>query len=273
MKVSTCTFRVLGCSINVRFEDKLSFELIREGYSAFLTEPNPDSPFGLVCRISRSGNNDRWILQCENRQISCHSTADLIYDFEKTMTVCVQKHRTELFFTHAAALSIDNRCVVISGASGSGKSTLAWNLCHLGFDYLSDELAPIHPTHLHVEPYPHALCLKTRPLSGPPLPKSTMYTSATMHVPAYELNNHKLEQPCPIDALVFIDSCRNGGDLRMDAISKAEAAARLYSNGLNQLAHIGDGLPPAAHIAGRVPSVFVTGGTVEERCRAIRHFL
>ncbi len=203
----------------------------------------------------------------------CHSTSTFLFEFEKNMTLRLQKLRTELFFVHGAALSIDDRCVVVSGASGSGKSTLAWSLCHQGFAYLSDELAPINPIHMHVEPYPHALCLKTDPPAGPSLPDSTIYTSATMHVPAYELPNHPLEQPSPIAALVFIDPSRNGCSLELKEISAAEAAARLYANGLNQLAHVGSGLPAATRIARSVPSVFVTGGTVEERSRVVQDLL
>ena len=271
MKIFTCAFRVLGCKITVRCEDQASFDLLRECYSAFLQEPSSISRAELVCQISLSEGDDGWLLQCEDGRIHCLNTADLLYDFEKTMTLWIQRQRTELFFTHAAALSLDDRCVVISGASGSGKSTLAWSLCHQGFAYLSDELAPIHPTLMHVEPYPHALNLKNEPLAGPSLPRSTIRTNATMHVPAYELHGHSLDQPCRIGAMLFIDSSRNGFSLETRQISSAEAAARLYSNGLNQLANIGDGLPAATRIARSVPSVLVTGGTVEERGSAVQH--
>ena len=269
----TCALRVLGCDIVIRCEDEASFELLRECYSAFLHEPDSDSILRFSCDISSSNNADGWVLRCEEDLIHCRSTSDLLYDFEKTLTLRLQRLRADLFFVHAAALSIEDRCVLISGASGSGKSTLAWSLCHTGFDYLSDELAPVHPAYMHVEPYPHALCLKTKPISGPSLPKSTIYTSATMHVPAYELPNHAHERACPIGNLVFIDSARNGRKLEMDAISSAEAAARLYANGLNQLAHTGSGLPVATSIARDVPSYFITGGTVEERNHAVQDLM
>jgi energy-coupling factor transporter ATP-binding protein EcfA2 len=186
------------------------------------------------------------------------------------MTIWLQLSRSELFFIHACALSIDNRCIVIAGASGSGKSTLAWTLCQLGFNYLSDELAPIEPETMRVEPYPHALCMKTEPPGGAILPNSTLVTDATMHIPASELPMHPLEQPSRIGAFVFIESIKHDGALKVDSIGASEAAIRLYSNGLNQLAHSGDGLPTASRIAQRIPSFLFSEGSVEERVLAIQ---
>ena len=139
-----------------------------------------------------------------------------------------------------------------------------------GFDYLSDELAPVDPAVLQVEPYPHALCLKNEPLSEPALPGSTLYTGVTLHVPAYELPTRALDRPCPLCLLIFIDGSLNGRDLVVRAIGSAESAARLYSNGLNQLSHRGNGLPVAVGMASGVPSYLMSGGTVEERAQAIR---
>ena len=143
-------------------------------------------------------------------------------------------------------------------------------MSHNGFEYLSDELAPVDPVLLQVEPYPHALCLKNKPLSEPELPDSTQYTEVTIHVPAYELPVRALDLPCPLSFLMFIDDSLKGQDLIVREIGSAESAARLYSNGLNQLAHAGDGLPVVAGIASGLPSYLMSGGTVEERAQAIR---
>ncbi len=203
--------------------------------------------------------------------IHCQDSYNLIYEFEKDMTERVQLLRPDLFFIHGAALSVAERCVIISGESGSGKSSLAWFMSHNGFDYLSDELSPIDPAVLQVVPYPHALCLKNRPLSEPALPDSTQYTEVTLHVPAYELPMRALDRPCPLSVLIFIDGSLNGRDLVVRAIGGAESAARLYSNGLNQLSHQGDGLPTVVEMASGVSSYLISGGTVEERAQAIRN--
>ena len=270
MKSFEFSLRVLSCDIAVRCGDEASSDLLRECYSAFLLPVEPEFLPVLGYDVSATGNASGWTLRRDEIAIRCHDSYDLIYEFEKDMTECVQLLRANLFFVHGAALSVAERCVIISGESGSGKSSLAWFMSHNGFDYLSDELAPVDPAVLHVEPYPHALCLKNKPLSEPALPDSTQYTDATMHVPAYELPTRDLDRPCPLSLLIFIDGSLNGRDLVVHAIGSAESAARLYSNGLNHLSHPGDGLPVVADMARGVSSYLLSGGTIEERAEAIR---
>lgn len=263
--------RVLGCDIDVRCVDESSFDLLRECYSAFLLPVDTECRPGLRYKVAPADNAMGWTMRIDETAIQCPGSYDLIYEFEKDMSQRVQLLRKDLFFIHGAALSIDERCVVISGESGSGKSSLAWFMSHNGFDYLSDELAPVDPDFMHVEPYPHALCLKNPPLSEPGLPDSTQYTDATIHVPAHELPTRALDRPCPMGFLVYIDPSLNGLGLTLQAISSGESAARLYANGLNQLSHRGDGLPVAAGIASGASSYRISGGTVEERAGAIRN--
>ena len=270
MKSLELLLRVLSCDIVVRCDDEASNNLLHECYSAFLLPKETESLPVLSYAISPAGRAEGWTMRCDETAIDCRNSYDLVYEFEKDMTQRVQLLRTDLFFIHGAALSVSERCVIISGESGSGKSSLAWFMSHNGFDYLSDELAPVDPAVLHVEPYPHALCLKNEPLSEPALPDSTQYTDATLHVPAYELPTRALERPCPLSFLIFIDGSLNGRDLVVRAINSAESAARLYANGLNQLSHRCDGLPAAVGMASGVSSYLMSGGTVEERAQAIR---
>ena len=270
MKSFDILLRILSCDISVRCADEASSDLLRECYSAFLLPAEPEFLPAFGYDISSADHTNEWAMRCDETVIHCRDSYDLIYEFEKDMTARIQLLRAELFFIHGAALSVDERCVVVSGESGIGKSSLAWFMSHNGFDYLSDELAPIDPNILQVEPYPHALCLKNKPLSEPALPTSTYYTEVTLHVPAYELPTRALDRPCALSFLVFIEGSLNGRDLLMCPIGSAESAARLYSNGLNQLSHQCDGLPVVAGIAGGVPSYRMSGGTVEERAQAIR---
>jgi len=94
-----------------------------------------------------------------------------------------------------------------------------------------------------------------------------------MHVPAYELPCYPVDRSCPIAALIFLDPERIGRELAVSSIGYAESAARLYSNGLNQLAHSNQGLSAAARIARSAPSVFVSGGTIEDRVQMVRDIL
>ena len=270
MKSFELLLRVLSCDIAVRCGDEASSDLLRECYSEFLLPAETECLSALRYDVSTAAQAKGWTIQCEGAAIYCQDRYDLIYQFEKDLTQRVQLLRSNLFFIHGAALSLAEHCVIISGESGSGKSSLAWFMSHHGFDYLSDELAPIDPAFMQVEPYPHALCLKNEPLAGPALPDSTQYTNVTIHVPAYELPTRALDRTWPLSFLIFIDSSLNGQGLSMRAIGTAESAARLYSNGLNHLSHRGYGLPVVAGIAKDIPAYLISGGTVEERARGIR---
>jgi energy-coupling factor transporter ATP-binding protein EcfA2 len=59
--------------------------------------------------------------------------------------------------THAAALAIDGRAVVLAGRSGAGKSTLTLALLRAGAALLTDELTLIAGDDRTVLPYPRAL--------------------------------------------------------------------------------------------------------------------
>lgn len=273
--MNACEFflRVLSCDIALRCDDDVATSLLRECYSAFLLPENTVCQTQLKYDISRNENSAGWTIHCNGSIIHCDNRYDLIYYFEKDMTQRVQLLRANYFFIHAAALAMDERCVIISGESGSGKSSLAWFMCHSGHDYLSDELAPVDPGSGQVEPYPHALCLKDKPGSGPVLPVSTQYTELTIHVPAYELPTRAPDRPCPLSLLIFIGGPSFGGELITRTISSAEAAARIYSNGLNQLSHQHDGLPAVANMVRGVPSYLMLGGSVEERAQAVQDLL
>jgi hypothetical protein len=66
-----------------------------------------------------------------------------------------------LFYIHAGAVGVGDRCVLLPAAAGSGKSSLTAALVHRGYRYLSDEVALIQPTTFRVPPVPLAVCVKS----------------------------------------------------------------------------------------------------------------
>jgi hypothetical protein len=63
-------------------------------------------------------------------------------------------------YVHAGVVGDGQRCLLLPAASGSGKSSLTTALCHLGLDYLSDEVALIEPDTFRVRSIPLSLCVK-----------------------------------------------------------------------------------------------------------------
>ena len=162
---------------------------------------------------------------------------------------------------------------MIAATSGTGKSITAWGLLHHGFDYLSDELAPIDLDSLWLQPYPDALCLKKEPPPPYFLPVQTLRTASTLHIPVAQLPNAAVSQPTPVSAMFFLEYCP---ELKMPTarmITKAEAAARLFVNALNPLAHEQDGLAGAALIAQRVPSFHLKSAELGLTCDLVKTIL
>jgi len=239
--------RILGIAVRVRCADPYSHVLLSQGYSAFIAGANASAGLEYTVLQRKApafelGFNGRPIVHALDEY-------ELLYAFEKHMTMQVQKLRQDLLFLHAAALEQHCRAALLVAPSGTGKSTTAWALTNNGFRYLSDELAPISLATLQVHPYPHALCLKWDPPAPFCLPAETLRTSYTLHVPVELLPGEVCREKTPLSAIFFLRYDPQIGSPQAKPISRAEAAARIYSNALNLLAHPRYGLDAALKIA------------------------
>jgi hypothetical protein len=78
-----------------------------------------------------------------------------------------------------------------------------------------------------------------------------------MHVPTKFLPSEVGRGPTPLLAIFFLQGPRSSAP-GIKLISKAEAAARLFANALNPLAHAGEGLDGAIEIVRRKPCFELT---------------
>jgi hypothetical protein len=203
-----------------------------------------------------------------------HGSAEFIYLLEKDLTIETQHLRPDLYFVHAAALVLDGSAVLLVAPSGDGKSTTAWGLLHHGFRYMSDELAPIDLPKMEVSAYPHALCLKKEPPAKYPLPSSTLRTERTLHVPTSQLPSSLRTEPVRLSTLIFLSYCGNEDAApEIATISRSEAAARLYTQALNALAHPDDGLRAAEAIACHTACYRLRSGNLRSTCELLTRTL
>ncbi|NNE61117.1 MAG: hypothetical protein HKN35_09490 [Woeseia sp.] len=230
-------------------DDSETLGIFESCYSAFVCASGESDTPPLLIEVSRGLSAAGWEVTFKGHTEKCATLADLIYVVEKALTIELQHRRPDLFFLHAAAVRRNDRCVLIIGESGAGKSTFCWHLCNSRFRYLSDELAPINLQDMRIEPYPHAICLKRIAEGMPPLPDATIDADATLHIPVEFIPGGIESSQVEIDTVLFLhkgDSTRAPG---LQKLTKAEAAARFYSNALNQLAHEREGLKAASQLA------------------------
>jgi hypothetical protein len=243
---------VLGLAIRVRCEHPSVHTLLDAAFGAMRIEQtrgSADIDYAVGC----TGNpSEFYIARGEETRLTARNPGELLFLFDKDLTIELQRRRPDLYFIHAAVVSRGEAALVFAAPSGSGKSTLTWALLTHGFRYLSDELAPIDLGSMSVHAYPHAIHLKRPPPPPYALPAGVIETPWGWHVPGASLPREPVRDPLRIGAICFID--RSGtSPSRPNPVTPASAAARLFANALNPLAHPNDGLDAAVAIARAIP--------------------
>jgi len=228
----------------------------------------------LQYRITTTQEHDGSFSLYREQQLIVSTTveSDLLYYFEKDLTITLQHYQPHYFYMHAAVLEKQQQLIVLSGESGAGKSTTSWALLHHGFRYLSDELAPIDPGSLSVLPYPHAICLKQTPPAPYTLPPTTLWLEKTCHVPITpeQISDTDENHLC---YFIFIKYQAGIQHATLQRLLLTEATLNIYKNALNQLAHANDGLQTALFLAEKVPAYQLTFCRIEDALHQIQQVL
>jgi len=194
---------------------------------------------------------------------------ELLPYFDDDLVVQLQILRPDLYFQHAAVVVLDERAFLLPAPRGHGKSTLAWALLQHGLRYSSDELGPIDPTALTVAPYSRAICLKKNPPPPYEAPAEFLHRHATLHLPVDCLAQPPIDGPIPLAGVFFPRFNPTSEKPVVQAIGTATAAARLYSNALNPLAHPGSGLDAAVAIAAKIPCYELVSSSLPATCELV----
>ena len=265
--IGALTFDFLGIEIEVTVADPECERLLLANYSSL--ERPAKSPV-LSYFVGKSSPDKFLIIRGAEQPLLASDDGDFLFQFEKDVTIEIQKLRPELYFVHAAVLEYKSHGLMLIAMSGGGKSTTAWALSHHGFRYLSDELGPIDLKTLSVFPYLHALGLKNLPPSLYPLPKRTVQTSRTLHVPVKALPGGTRNGPTPLSAIFFLFYRPDLPSPQVQPITRAEAAVRLFANALNPLAHPGEGLDAALEITDRCSCFKLVANDLAMTCKVVK---
>jgi hypothetical protein len=258
---------VLNCSISLHTASPHALAALLAGYGAMVTTDRP-ADHALSYRIDETA--DGFTLVRTGGRAVAQDLAELLYLFDKDLTLELQRLRPELYFLHAGACERNGKIVICVAPSGSGKSTFVWALLHHGFHYLSDELAPVDLPTLAVQPYAHALCLKREPPTPYCLPLATLRTTDTLHVPVAALPGAGLSSgSATLGGVLFVDHRGSPSGPVLTSLKPATAAMHLFANALNPLAHANDGLDAAARIAQSVPCFALNSSDLPRACEAV----
>ena len=231
------SFLILECLVNVHCDSLYLQSILRNIYGAMHisdSDNTPDLEYKITQNNSEQGQFS--IFREGTSELTTNDEGEFIFLFEKDMTIELQKIRSDLIFIHAAALEFNGVGFLLVAPSGTGKSTTTWGLVNSGFNYLSDELAPIDPNTMLLHSYPHALCLKDRPPMFE-LPGDCLFTSQTIHVYGGILSEKIQLNPVLLKAVIFLEYHPDNLEPEILMISRGDAASHLYVNSLNILAH------------------------------------
>jgi hypothetical protein len=260
----------LGRHVEFTLSDPALITLVAANFGAMIVN-RPGRPADLRYSEIRTGTKSSFLLAApEGRVLRAETPAELVWTLEKDITVALQKARPELLFLHSAAVEFGGNAFGLVASSGTGKSTTTWAVLHHGFRYLSDELSPIDLDALEVHPYAHALCLK----QAPPLPyvlgEDVLDLGRTLHVPAQSLPGGIVQAPRRLAAIFMLDRDSRRPRPLLQRVGCAEAAARLYANALNPLAHPNLGIDAALHIAERLPCFLLSLADLRATCGLLK---
>ncbi len=267
------TLSVFNCIIEVNVSSTELSEILVLVYGAMLV-PTSKQVADLTYTISRNdADNEICVSRESGPQYFTKEIGEFIFFFEKDMTIELQKIRSDLVFIHSAALEYQGQGLLLVAPSGTGKSTTSWAMLNSGFNYLSDELAPIDMNTMHVEPYPHALCLKAIPPLFE-LPDDSLHTRCTIHVPVKSENSGRFES-VKLQHIFYLEYDSEIKEPEIHSISTAEASAKLFINSLNILAHDkGDsGMQAAISIVRGVNSYVLKSNHLDKTCEQVKRLL
>jgi hypothetical protein len=146
---------------------------------------------------------------------------------------------------------------------------MTWALLHHGFRYMSDELAPIDFESMRVLPYPQAVHLKRPPPAPYAISTGAAPPARTMRVPVSGLPVDAAPEPHPFGVVFLLERRPELSAPTARKLGASEAAARLYVNTLNALAHPNWGLDAVVRIAEHAPCFAVASADLAATCSLI----
>ncbi|MGB0712231.1 MAG: hypothetical protein ACPGUC_01605 [Gammaproteobacteria bacterium] len=137
---------------------------------------------------------------------------------------------------HAGSLGCGDAGLLLPGPKGSGKTTLTQALAGAGYDYLSDEYAPLRRADCRVQPVPIGLCVKDSGVATMTGLRADT-SDHPVHLRQDGLNVRYLPPPTqraepvarPLRHVIF-PTYRPGHPARLEAISPLDGIARLVEN-------------------------------------------
>ena len=266
--------RIHDLDLEVRTDTPAVLDAVTTSYSAFLADDVAPSSTGTGARANAEWvvtrrSDDGWELSHGRGETvgTAHETGAVLGTLDRiVMSVIGGLGERGIIGTHAGALCINGRAVVLAGKSGAGKSTLTLALLRNGASFLTDELTLIGPDDRTVLPYPRALHVSPSTVELVPefrflqtRPRQDLGGGSEWSVSTADLDRafgSVVAGPTPLGAIVLLDE--RGDAIEAPSISPvtgAETAIALLRGTPAAGDDFSGTLARLAAIAGSVPTL------------------
>ena len=199
--------------------------LIAELWQPFLT--TDDAQADRAIHITEESG--RWQLEIDGRMETEYENPWRAVDhLRHTLLEAALTDSAHLIILHGAVLEKEERVLVLAGESGAGKTTLAIELLQAGWNYVSDDVAPLDPATNQIISFPKPLNVKDLKTWRTLVPRWTppewsAEPAGGLPVPADAVAKTSKERVAPTH-LVF---CRYepGGEDKLEDLGLARALA------------------------------------------------
>jgi hypothetical protein len=249
--------RIHGLDVGIRSDIPAVLDTVATSYAAFrLVDPGvPSAEAGSVIETWSTGEHD--------------ATAAVLGTLDRVvMRVLDGLDERGILGTHAAAVAMGGRAIVLAGRSGAGKSTLTLALLREGARLLTDELTLVDRDGSTVLPYPRALHVSPSTIDLLPelaflrdRPRQALGADLEWAVSPADLARAfgaALATPTRLGAIVLLDERGDPrDDPRMEPITAAQSALELARGTPAAARDFAGTIARLATIAGSVPTVRV----------------
>lgn len=233
-----------GTHLLFRTNDQELMNSVTQSHSAMVVQGRPDSAARLQVWRHEAGYTveatESFEVKVEARQLFDFLNREILDTFVRL--------RTELVWLHAGVVHRNGKALLLVGPSGAGKSTLATLLCQKGWDFLSDEMAPVRLDSHEVIPYPRSPVRRIHPGRSLPAEEVLTLEREGWKVPTSRVFNRSLKigwivfpkfsygsavtlRPSPLGhtALELIRNCTNFDAHNWEAVTELADASRTIS--------------------------------------------
>ena len=147
-------YHILSSWLSLTTDDRRVFLAFDQDYEAFRNTA-PQFQVHLAVSVFQKNGGLHLIINDLNWQIGGNQALHCVY--HKILDHFHQQLAQQFFLIHASVVARDGQAILIGGPAGAGKSTLTLALTHLGYGFMSDDLAPLDRITGMVNPFPRTL--------------------------------------------------------------------------------------------------------------------